>query len=250
MYHRIAERRAGADWHPTGWRPAQFERQLAYLRRHGYRTITIAEWQQALPERTAASTTGWWRITFDDAYRDFLTEAWPLLRRYGFNATMFVPTDHVGGRAEWDRAVGEPAPLLGWHELRTLAARGAGHRRPQRLAPLSDAACRPADMLAEGRRSKERLEANSAGQSPSWPILLAIRTLLVRRAMAACGFIGAVTTAPGLSRLGDNPMALPRQLVDGADDMDAFIAKLGRPDPRHPRAPACATAMSAGPART
>jgi hypothetical protein len=30
--------------------------------------------------------------------------------------------------------------------------------------------------------------------------------------------------------LGDNPMAIPRQLVDGTDDLDRFIAKLGRPE--------------------
>ena len=47
--------------------------------------------------------------------------------------------------------------------------------------------------------------------------------------MAAGGYMAAVTTQPGLSRLGDNPMALPRQLVAGGEDLDAFIAKLGPP---------------------
>ena len=63
-------------------------------------------------------------LTFDDAYRDFLSNAWPILRSYGFCATMFVPTDHVGGRAEWDRGLGEPAELMSWDELRMLAGQG------------------------------------------------------------------------------------------------------------------------------
>ena len=39
----------------------------------------------------------------------------------------------------------------------------------------------------------------------------------------------ALTTEPGLGRLGDNPMAIPRQLIAGEDDLDAFVAKLGPP---------------------
>ena len=56
------------------------------------------------------------------------------------------------------------------------------------------------------------------------------QNLLLRRAMAACGYAGAVTTSPGLSRLGDNLMALPRQIVLRDDDLDAFVAKLGAPE--------------------
>ena len=39
-------------------------------------------------------------LTFDDAYGDFYYNAWPLLRKYGFRATVFVPTDYVGGSAD------------------------------------------------------------------------------------------------------------------------------------------------------
>jgi hypothetical protein len=84
-------------------------------------------------------------------------------------------------------------------------------------------------MLAEGRRSKERLELELGQPVVTMAYPYGDNHLLVRRAMAACGYTGAVTTAPGLSRLGDNPMALPRQLIGAADDMDSFIAKLGRP---------------------
>ena len=41
--------------------------------------------------------------------------------------------------------------------------------------------------------------------------------------------MAALTTRPGLSRLADNAMGIPRQLVAGDDDLDTFIGKLGRP---------------------
>ena len=44
-------------------------------------------------------------------------------------------------------------------------------------------------------------------------------------------------------------MAMPRQFVDGADDLDRFVAKLGMPA-RATWTAGCATGTCAGPART
>lgn len=41
-------------------------------------------------------------ITFDDGYRNILTNAVPILKRYGFVATMFVPTKWIGQNNSWD----------------------------------------------------------------------------------------------------------------------------------------------------
>ena len=60
----------------------------------------------SLPERCAV-------ISVDDAYRSFLTDGWPLLRQYGYPATLFVSTDTVGG-----------GDYLSWQELRKLEREG------------------------------------------------------------------------------------------------------------------------------
>lgn len=41
-------------------------------------------------------------ITFDDGYRNILTNAVPILREYGFAATIFVPTKWIGQKNFWD----------------------------------------------------------------------------------------------------------------------------------------------------
>jgi peptidoglycan/xylan/chitin deacetylase (PgdA/CDA1 family)/SAM-dependent methyltransferase len=227
MYHRIASHG------PEGLAryrvsPESFERQLSYLKRHGYASIGLDDWVHTLSSRDGRLPGRYVCLTFDDGYRDFREHAWPLLKHYGFSATVFLPTDWVGGRAEWDCRFGEPAELLSWADVRELAkegvtfgAHGAGHRRLNQLGV--------ADMLAEGQRSQERLAAELGRPVSMMAYPYGGNSNLVRRAMESCGFVHAVTTNPGLSRLGDDPMALPRQEISGADGIEDFIAKLGPP---------------------
>ncbi|MBI4099992.1 polysaccharide deacetylase family protein [Candidatus Microgenomates bacterium] len=69
--------------------PYWFEKQLQYLTDNGYTTITFTDLYQAimtgkkLPARPVI-------LTFDDGYRDFYTDAWPLLKKYNASATAFI----------------------------------------------------------------------------------------------------------------------------------------------------------------
>jgi peptidoglycan/xylan/chitin deacetylase (PgdA/CDA1 family) len=227
MYHRIA---SDGPSELAAYRVPRdrFERQLAYLRRHGYRTISLARWHEARDRRDGIIDDRAVALTFDDGYRDFLTETWPLLCAYGFGATLCVTTDWVGGRAEWDSFYGEPAELLGWDELRSLAAAGveiAAHGRSHAyLTRLPQAR-----LVAEGIESRLRLESELGRPVTAMAYPYGDENRLVRRTMAGCGYVAALTTRPGLARLADDPMSMPRQLIAGDDDLDAFVAKLGRP---------------------
>ena len=133
MYHSI-RREAPAALARFCTSPERFERQLAFLKRHGYVSISVEQWVSALSGEDGIIRGRAVALTFDDAYHDFLTEAWPLLQKYGFSAMVFVVTEFVGGTAAWDAAYGDPAPLLSWDEIRMLAGEGV---RSERTAPVT-----------------------------------------------------------------------------------------------------------------
>lgn len=83
---------------------ADFEAQLRYLKQQGYNTITLEQVVNylqdggELPPKPIV-------ITFDDGYEDNQRVAVPLLRKYGFNAIIFVITDNIGksGYLTWQQ---------------------------------------------------------------------------------------------------------------------------------------------------
>ncbi len=86
MYHQIAPPIPGAHKR-NKWRvsPQAFERQMAWFAKNGWHSFTVSELIEAetLPQRSFC-------ITFDDGYADNYTEALPILKRYGFKATVYL----------------------------------------------------------------------------------------------------------------------------------------------------------------
>ena len=87
-------------------RPDDFEAQRKYLSENGYHTISPDELYDSLagtgelPENPVL-------ITFDDGYVDNYTNAYPILKKYGFKATIFVITSFLGkdkNYMTWDQA--------------------------------------------------------------------------------------------------------------------------------------------------
>lgn len=223
MYHRVAEDGPPglARWRLTA---EAFEAQLRWLRDNGWRSIGSEELAGGL-ERWTGFPEKCVVLTFDDAYRDFRTAAWPLLKRYGFSVEVFVPTDKVAETADWDASYGPPAPLMDWSEIEELAADGvifgghlASHTRPDGLS--SEA------LLREAARSRAVLETRLGRE---------VRTVATphgawdERISATLDLAGAAvvyTTEPGFVRLGDQPRRLKRIEARGDLGLDAFVASL------------------------
>ncbi|MYN13848.1 polysaccharide deacetylase family protein [Pusillimonas sp. TS35] len=71
-----------------------FEDQLRWLSRHGYRSLSSAEFARHLAGEAAPRKAV--LITFDDGYLDNWVYAYPLLKQYGFSAMLFLVTAWAG----------------------------------------------------------------------------------------------------------------------------------------------------------
>lgn len=105
-YHRVAEFDESRLLDPRliSTTPALFARQMEYLASR-YHVVTLEHVIDAVERGTPLPPRAT-LITFDDAYRDLATHAFPVLKRLRLPATVFVPTaypDHPDRAFWWDR---------------------------------------------------------------------------------------------------------------------------------------------------
>jgi peptidoglycan/xylan/chitin deacetylase (PgdA/CDA1 family)/2-polyprenyl-3-methyl-5-hydroxy-6-metoxy-1,4-benzoquinol methylase len=221
MYHRIA---TDGPLALARFRiaPDLFTAQMAALHQAGYRAVGFQDWISAIVRNEPLHGKPI-VLTFDDGYRDFLTAAMPVLRYYGFSATVFLVAERIGGVADWDAAYGRAAPLLSWQEVHALQAVGvefgchSSVHRPMtgmRLPDLAEDTVRARAILEEGLATPVATLAYPHGAENEF----------VRRVVTDLGFRAAVTCEPGISRLGDNPLRLRRIEIFGGCTTEQLLA--------------------------
>ena len=150
MYHKIL------PGNPDGLTVTtdQFDLQLMYLKEKGYRTIgfrtltNLVKDGAPLPRKTII-------LTFDDAYVNFREHALPLLKKYNFTATVFVPVAFIGKTNIWDKGNDQIMPdgdlkRIALHEDIEIGLHSFLHRSYGDLAP--------ADMKEDLKNCRETLD--------------------------------------------------------------------------------------------
>jgi peptidoglycan/xylan/chitin deacetylase (PgdA/CDA1 family) len=217
MYHRICdltEREARSPlMRDLTVSPADFENQMRYLVDHDFTLLRARDVEEALrdgrelPERAVA-------VTMDDGYKDNFDCAFPILRRYGLPATVFLVTSTI-----------DTARHLSWDEIAIMqrAAIGYGshtvHHPDLTLLPIEqlDFELRESKRVLEDRL----VERISAVAYPSGQY----NRQVAERAQAA-GYVAGWKKGGGPVRPGADPFLLPRVRVRGCTTMEEFERKV------------------------
>lgn len=224
-YHSIAER--GAPY--LALSPDLFERQLAMLRRLGYRSGGLADLERlARGERPPRPTAF---LTFDDGFRDNFLVAQPLMAEYGFHPLVFVmpPFVDAGRGFDWPElaeAHAENPELLRsltWSEVEQMVDLGAefgSHTLSHpHLCELDD------DQLAVELRESRRMIEERLGSCEMLAYPFGEWNPRVAQVAGDAGYRFAFSLPQGHQQA-IGPLCIPRLNVDFRDSPARFFCKL------------------------
>jgi peptidoglycan/xylan/chitin deacetylase (PgdA/CDA1 family) len=166
-------------------------------------------------------------LTFDDGYKDFLTQAFPVLKKHGFGATVFLPTKFIDN----NRSGLKGKEHLNWSEVRKLheedilfGAHTVTHRQLKHL--------REDEIEYEVRTSKEIIEAQigHSVESFSYPFAFPEQdtafTASFRTLLTNVGYKSCVSTRIGTVNRPEDTLSLKRIPINSRDDVLFFKGKL------------------------
>jgi len=199
MYHSVGGEGSFPEYYGSKLNvtPDTFQRQMKFLHNKGYNVISLEEFIERIksgkrvPRKTVA-------ITFDDGIRNNFSEAFPILKKYNFPATIFIPTGYVGKKK-----------YLTWDQIKIMSENGihmGSHTVTQRFLP--DLPIEEVwEELAESKRTLEK-ETGHPVATLSYPI--GGFTEKIRNLVKEAGYLGACATNPGKSYPDNDPYALKR----------------------------------------
>jgi peptidoglycan/xylan/chitin deacetylase (PgdA/CDA1 family) len=199
--------------------PERFDEQLTALSRWGYTPITLEDWVEFRagarkpPRRPIA-------LTFDDGYQSTHDIAWPLLRRHGATATVFLVTDFIGKTNLWD-AGERQEPLLSATQIAALLAGGI-HFGSHTCTHRSLTHIPEAEALIELTRSRTALEALLERPVVALAYPYNNNNYRVRGLARQAGYKAAVLGRGRLNARWTSPWALRRIPVDSQTTVEAL----------------------------
>lgn len=214
--------------------PEAFEGQMEYLYRAGYRTLKIAE-LIAYINNGLTLTQKAVVVTFDDGWLDNYMYAFPILKKYKINATVFLITDRVENASLQNsglRTLNSKLTIPTHEESKSLIEKREAHKivlNWKFIKEMSDsgliefyshtkshAKCNSLpekELVEELKESREIIEKRLGKPCPyfCWPYGK-YNNLALTSAKEA-GYKAIFTTNHGVSQTGSDPFAINRIIV-------------------------------------
>ena len=189
--------------------PGSFLNQMRYLKWRGYSTISLDELlkglnsEAELPPRPIV-------LTFDDGYEDNYTYAFPILKKFGFTATIFLVTRDIGRLPDWpDSEEKIQEPILSWEQIKEMADYGISFQSHTHTHPSLHKLDRQ-KIKEEVVTSKKIIEKKLKNKVNFLCYPYGHFNFKVEQVLKEADYKGALTTKRGLVRDGDNPYSLSR----------------------------------------
>lgn len=228
MYHSVSDapETGVRPYYKLNTTPRQFEAQMRFLKESNCDVVSLRDvaWAAAAGENAPRARVA---ITFDDGYRDFLEAAYPVLKNYGLQASVFLPTAFIADTAL--RFKGKEC--LTWSEVRELHKAGVHFGSHTVSHPQLHSIGFP-EVEREVRESKLAIEQKLGFEvdSFSYPFAFPEHDRGFRQRLRAllldCGYAHGVSTILGTVQPGDDALFLKRLPINSLDDARLLRAKI------------------------
>ncbi len=224
MYHNIAAPPKTGGLRSLYVTPRMFRFQMWYLRAAGFKVVPLGEilsFTKGVDQggRLAA-------LTFDDGYKDFYQNAYPVLKKYGYPSTVFLVSDLIGKENLWD---GERLKirkrLLDWDEITEMRNHGVAfgsHTKTHPFLSRLPAGAVDEELFVSKAELEERLRLPVEFFCYPYGDYDEKTASVARKA----GYLGAVTVNRGLVHRGDDPFEIRRSFIRLGTHPLLFMLKL------------------------
>jgi len=192
-------------------KPENFAKQMEYIKKNGYQVITLDELVLSLRNKTILKKNKV-AITFDDGYRNNFQYAYPVLKKFGYPATIFLVTDFTGvkpGFLNWDEVV---------EMSKNKIAFGAHTKSHFYFGGQIDAKAAQEEIVGP----KKLIEEKTGRPVKFFCYPSGAFTEPVKQLVAQAGYQGACTTNRGFVKFNRDVYELKRIKVTNSDTVKPF----------------------------
>ena len=205
MYHQVLDKEPVLSKFNLHILAADFEKQLQYLQKHGFETITFNDLlTKKIPQKPIM-------LTFDDGYENNYDFLFPLLKKYDMKAVIYILGDRKHETNFWDIPLGEaehdllkPAQILEMQKS-GLVEFGSHSLRHARLGSL-----KKAEIEKEIAGSKKTLEAFLKKPVLSFAYPYGVFNEEIKKITRAAGYTFGLAVKHGPTRLKNDLMEIKR----------------------------------------
>lgn len=184
----------------------RFEEQIAYLYAKGYQVLSMDDIVR--PQTTNSKTCA---ITFDDGYIGNFIYAYPILRKYGYSATLFVSTKYISLLEQW----------MNWDQLRELDSHGFSIQSHTVTHPALEE-LEDKDIFYELSESKKMIESEIGKDVKYLSLPFGSYKRNVTRIAREVGYAGLLTSGPFSRNWALKPVLIGRIPIKASSDMHRF----------------------------
>ncbi|MDD4328745.1 MAG: polysaccharide deacetylase family protein [Aliarcobacter sp.] len=222
MYHSISEHIENEKHNKWRVKPKDFEKQMKWFYDNKWNSFTISELIKLdeIPKKSFI-------VTFDDGYEDNFINAFPILKKYNFKATIYlVPNQSINNWEEKNTSI--LSNLLNNEQILQMQNTGLIEFGSHTLSHVNLSTINDEQLFIELKKSKEEIEKITKKECEAFAYPYGKFNDNIIQSVEEIGYKNATVVKRGLFEKNDNPFIIKRIGILGTESFVDFLLKVTR----------------------